>query len=1384
MSKIIIANKYMIDLNDIMQYLEVSEASKKRIEYVAKTIKYLNNTDVSVNHLINEFLTYFNIDYTKIDFSETFTIGQVKSNLTINGELFLKQLSYDATLPAGDFHIIDKSNIVDGSKKQYLTSEMDYILNTLTKLKNSNHLVLKAPTGTGKTHLIIEMFKKSNFNKFIFITHTSANTKQTYYSCKDNGINAYFLMGDKNTEKNLINEIDNRLTVKQMLSRLLTNDKDFFIMDFNYYKMLFKQGKVIKNLTIDKDKILVIGDEFHELYYKYKDFDFESDNVKITKDNLSVQTVLFNCAYKNFKYLFLSATPPKNLNLSNVLDYTSEKTNIKNLHLINKKDFESLFLDIAKTGESVCYYAQNSTKLNDLKNQTNNFYRHRLNTIKYRNKYPTVVCTSKSSSDDKDFFNYLVINKDIKKYATFFTSAVSTGINFTNDIKHLFCDVSKLTKDTGLIQLMGRGRGTIENCYIVYKDDKVKEIKENKIIIDENFITFDARVENTNISLKSFSVPSESAYMKKNELLEYLKENKYILENIFIDNNLIESKFKKELNSKSIKEVITDYVNEKIFNENIHGGDISFNDYILNLEDIRIIFNNRYSKLITDKNKFNNRVLSKFNITTKELIECLDNKYPLDCWTDNFLNSIENKLLKTFEVGKEYELKKDLKCVFGSNTQKVLNFVTENYFTHLKRKNTYKFLTFKSLLKEKVKDKQLQGKVLNYITVNSNLLNECIAPVVVFKNKNKLEQVKNYDLTASTFDDKIIAYNKNKVVEYPKVNDSIIKNKTVFYGSDINLNHFINYLNNDKDLSLDIETKSNNKEIETTAKIDNKHIENMEKERLFQPFYSYVSNINFYNKTGAYMILLTIDNYKDIIKMLFENIKNKNIIIHNIDMEFKFFKYLNVLELLYLNNNNIDDTLLLYNNIKISTEANLKFLAFTHFKEVYAEKGDFYNKKYMFKDVYYTYYLYQIYKHRLNYEYQLKQTQGVSPYLVTIDFYRKVILTPINTNSSKLNLILNHLTNMINNQKLIITDYNTPQKLIQVVYKKYNFVLENTQKDYLKELLLSKDYTEVKEFLKFKLLERSYLNYLILTIKNYSPSYNSLNTFRFSTSKPNLQGITSKGSEIFSYDDLVKMGATDSELLEFKNNKLFPKSLTPKGLLLNRYECDFSQLETAVGGSVYNNLEDLKIINEGLDGHLDTFIKITSNKKYKNNYNEALKDYKNGVKEVKEGRQQAKGVKFGLNYLMGKKTLYNNLKSKNETITENDAENIFNNFYENSPSAKQIRMECETLSKDFKFMDSFLITTKFGRRRLFCHLWDKSFIATNLVNYNIQSTASDLTLISAVRFMNLGYNVNSIVHDAIYTDKKENLPILKQIMEATAKEFLSDVNIKSEVDYE
>lgn len=168
-----------------------------------------------------------------------------------------------------------------------------------------------------------------------------------------------------------------------------------------------------------------------------------------------------------------------------------------------------------------------------------------------------------------------------------------------------------------------------------------------------------------------------------------------------------------------------------------------------------------------------------------------------------------------------------------------------------------------------------------------------------------------------------------------------------------------------------------------------------------------------------------------------------------------------------------------------------------------------------------------------------------------------------------------------------------------------------------------------------------------------------------------------------------------------------------------------------------------------------------------------------------EQRVRAKAINFGVAYGRTAWSI-----AEEYSIPKEEAEELINKWFDQKPKAAKFIENARNAPRRGK-----TLVTPFGRKRRFGLITEKNewLIENEAVNFPIQSTASDLTLMSAVRLHKIlkktGWaHIVNLVHDSIVLEvPEENVDrvarLVKKIMEETPQIYL-DTEVPFVVDVE
>jgi DNA polymerase-1 len=235
-------------------------------------------------------------------------------------------------------------------------------------------------------------------------------------------------------------------------------------------------------------------------------------------------------------------------------------------------------------------------------------------------------------------------------------------------------------------------------------------------------------------------------------------------------------------------------------------------------------------------------------------------------------------------------------------------------------------------------------------------------------------------------------------------------------------------------------------------------------------------------------------------------------------------------------------------------------------------------------------------------------------------------------------------------------------------------------------------------------------------------------TGRLSSSEPNLQNI--------SRDPKIK--------------NIFK---APKNRLL--IEADYSQLELRLLAHFSDDDFLLDVFSRGGDLHSEMAREIY------------------GLNFTDNDRTKVKSLNFGIIYGITAYSIAQQLK-----IPMYEAQRMIDKWFERAPKAKQYLEDCEK-----QLMEGKIFVTPMGRERRYGIITDDQGLKNESRNFKIQSTGSDLNLLSAIKLEDPLLKLNAfsvnLIHDAILVEcnnlanevpKVVNL--MRKIMESVPIEWL------------
>jgi uracil-DNA glycosylase family 4 len=207
---------------------------------------------------------------------------------------------------------------------------------------------------------------------------------------------------------------------------------------------------------------------------------------------------------------------------------------------------------------------------------------------------------------------------------------------------------------------------------------------------------------------------------------------------------------------------------------------------------------------------------------------------------------------------------------------------------------------------------------------------------------------------------------------------------------------------------------------------------------------------------------------------------------------------------------------------------------------------------------------------------------------------------------------------------------------------------------------------------------------------------------------------------------------------------------------------DYSQIELRVAAVLANEKRMLRAFMSGEDLHLKTAAETTG---------------KRPEDITKEERKKAKAVNFGFLFSMGWQKFITYARDNYDVDFEpEEAQRIRERFFESYPALRAWHERQRRLSRRYKRVSSPL-----GRVR---HLPDidsrdkevRAEAERQAINSPVQSTASDLMLISMLILHDHGVPIVGTVHDQLLfephkSEADEMLPLIKKVMEEDALAF-------------
>jgi len=244
-----------------------------------------------------------------------------------------------------------------------------------------------------------------------------------------------------------------------------------------------------------------------------------------------------------------------------------------------------------------------------------------------------------------------------------------------------------------------------------------------------------------------------------------------------------------------------------------------------------------------------------------------------------------------------------------------------------------------------------------------------------------------------------------------------------------------------------------------------------------------------------------------------------------------------------------------------------------------------------------------------------------------------------------------------------------------------------------------------------------------------------------------------------------RLSSTDPNLQNIPRDSVIRGQFTAKeGYKI--IEADYSQAELRTLAFLSQDESLIKLYNEGKDLHDETTKEMF------------------GEDFTYEQRSITKSINFGIPYGRGYESI-----ALQFGLKKSEAKDIIEKWKSQYSGANKWLEEQKS-----KVLSGETIETAFGRTRNFGYISRrrKHHVMREVVNFPIQSTASDFLLLSAIhlheKFKNKEINLVNLVHDAILFEVKENKvkeygKIIKDTMEWVPKHY-QNVNIPFEADVE
>jgi superfamily II DNA or RNA helicase len=219
--------------------------------YILKNISYLENFFQTLNIKFKDITSEINTDKLKKNTTE-FKIELKQFDLDEEKE-YLKQIN---NFNFDELDINDEIEKYKKEKKIDKIEEREYQKDYINEIKNNDKCIIKAPTGAGKTYMILKAIKDINYKTILILTPRRILNNQWIKEIELHLENKYNILNISNSEDN------ETTTTRKIFKNFFKNNKKKIIIGcIASTKKLFEWITPETNLLID----LMIVDEAHEI---------------------------------------------------------------------------------------------------------------------------------------------------------------------------------------------------------------------------------------------------------------------------------------------------------------------------------------------------------------------------------------------------------------------------------------------------------------------------------------------------------------------------------------------------------------------------------------------------------------------------------------------------------------------------------------------------------------------------------------------------------------------------------------------------------------------------------------------------------------------------------------------------------------------------------------------------------------------------------------------------------------------------------------------------------------------------------------------------------------------------------------------------------------